>query len=434
MFSKSFSLFFVSISLKIISICSLSVQSTPDTDKFLSALNLSCDTKFDQAERLFAFLPQESPHYSASLHSLGNIAALKGNLLLSGMYHKLAKLRDPNEQPPLAIMYQEKHPCNNIGDIFWTSSFTKKRMYETFFEKRSSHRKDIMSVKDYESLKAILKKEELSILFDAHIGLATQLEDSGLTEYSMKHFQYAAVLKPYNLDLKIRNALMVPVLYDSVAHVEKTRESLETNVCALIRMATEENTTLPSLNHLSMPGTFYIVYQGFNDAKLIAAIRKMYSLFYSRLERVYLSQEEGYSLAYDPAVNSPGKIRVGFASHYFRKHSVCKLLCGLINNLNPDLFHVTIFSSAPIEKEDEWTTMIKERSDKFIHLKQGMLLRDRNMPFDESLDILIYPDIGMESGSSMWAASRLAKYQICFWGHPTTTGLSNMDYFVTSEK
>ena len=107
-------------------------------------------------------------------------------------------------------------------------------------------------------------------------------------------------------DLKIRNALMVPVLYDSVAHVEKTRESLETNVCALIRMATEDNTTLPSLNHLSMPGTFYIVYQGFNDAKLIAAIRKMYSLFYSRLERVYLSQEEGYSLAYDPAVNSPG--------------------------------------------------------------------------------------------------------------------------------
>lgn len=410
----------------------LNIPISPEADTFINAISLSCDANFDQAELLFASIPQNSPHYSASLHSLGNIAALKGNLLMSGMYHNLAKRHDPHEQPPLALMYIEETPCNNIGDIFWTSSFSKKNMYETFFAKNVRDARGLLSIQHYENLTVVLKEEELSTLFDAHVGLAVQLEDSGLVEYSIKHFQRAAILQPNNMDLKVRNALMVPVLYDSMSHLETSRLQLEQKVFDLIKSIKEYNTTLKSLNHLSMPGTFYIAYQGYNDASLMKHIRDAYRLLYPRLERVYLSPEEGYTLSHDPAVNSTTKIRVGFASHYFRNHSVCKLLCGLIHNLSKEHFHVTIFSSVGRNNEDEWTDLVKERSDKFVHLPEGMLLRNRNMPFDETLDILVYPDIGMDPNTIMWASSRLAKIQVCFWGHPTTTGLDNMDYFVSS--
>jgi len=411
----------------------LNIATSVETLNFTNALALSCEGNFDEAEHFFVSIPQESPHYAASVHSMGNLATIKGNLILSGMYHSIAKMHDPQAKPPLALMYLENNPCYSIGDIFWTSSFTKKKVYEIFFEDSWKDHRDLLNFHTIEDLVPLLNEMELQVLFDAHIGLAIQLEDSGLVEYSMKHFQQAAMIRPQNLDLIVRNAMMVPVIYDSKSELQNIRERLEQNINEILTLLREDKYELDSLNHLSMPGTFYIVYQGYNDKSLMKEIRELYRTIYPRMERVYLSPVEGYELLRDPARSSAGKIRIGFASHYFRKHSVCKLICGLIQNIDRQKFHVTIFSSVKTEDEDEWTHIIRERSDNYIHVKEGMFLKNRNVPFDESLDILVYPDIGMHPGSVMWASSRLAKIQVCFWGHPTTTGLDNMDYFITSD-
>ncbi len=50
-----------------------------------------------------------------------------------------------------------------------------------------------------------------------------------------------------------------------------------------------------------------------------------------------------------------------------------------------------------------------------------------------SLDILFYPDIGMDALTYFLAFSRLAAVQCVTWGHPVTTGIPNMDYFISSE-
>jgi predicted O-linked N-acetylglucosamine transferase (SPINDLY family) len=47
-------------------------------------------------------------------------------------------------------------------------------------------------------------------------------------------------------------------------------------------------------------------------------------------------------------------------------------------------------------------------------------------------DILFYLDIGMDSLTYFLAFSRLAPVQCVTWGHPDTTGIPNMDYFVSS--
>lgn len=39
----------------------------------------------------------------------------------------------------------------------------------------------------------------------------------------------------------------------------------------------------------------------------------------------------------------------------------------------------------------------------------------------------------MDPSTAMWAASRLAPIQACLWGHPTTTGMAHMDYFISSD-
>jgi hypothetical protein len=51
---------------------------------------------------------------------------------------------------------------------------------------------------------------------------------------------------------------------------------------------------------------------------------------------------------------------------------------------------------------------------------------------EAELDALFYPDIGMDVFTYFLAFARLARVQFTTWGHPVTTGIPNMDYFVST--
>jgi predicted O-linked N-acetylglucosamine transferase (SPINDLY family) len=50
----------------------------------------------------------------------------------------------------------------------------------------------------------------------------------------------------------------------------------------------------------------------------------------------------------------------------------------------------------------------------------------------QSFDILLYADIGMEPLSYYLAFARLAPIQCVTWGHPDTTGLETVDYYISN--
>src|SRR5262249_44840918 len=49
------------------------------------------------------------------------------------------------------------------------------------------------------------------------------------------------------------------------------------------------------------------------------------------------------------------------------------------------------------------------------------------------LDVLYYADVGMTAWTYFLAFARLAPVQCVTWGHPLTTGIPNLDYFISSE-
>ena len=49
------------------------------------------------------------------------------------------------------------------------------------------------------------------------------------------------------------------------------------------------------------------------------------------------------------------------------------------------------------------------------------------------LDILIYADIGMDPFSYYLSFSRLAPIQCVFWGHPVTSGVDTLDFYISSD-
>ena len=49
------------------------------------------------------------------------------------------------------------------------------------------------------------------------------------------------------------------------------------------------------------------------------------------------------------------------------------------------------------------------------------------------LDALVFADVGMSFYTYLLAFGRVAPVQVAFYGHPVTTGLRSVDYFVSSD-
>src|SRR5205814_9021898 len=86
----------------------------------------------------------------------------------------------------------------------------------------------------------------------------------------------------------------------------------------------------------------------------------------------------------------------------------------------------------PRVQEDETARRIRAASDRAL-MVPGALEAARTAIAGLELDVLFYQDIGMDPFTYFLAFSRLAPVQCTSFGHPDTTGIAAMDYFVSSE-
>ncbi len=124
------------------------------------------------------------------------------------------------------------------------------------------------------------------------------------------------------------------------------------------------------------------------------------------------------------------RIHVGFVSGYFWRHSNWKLRRSWLRRFDRRRFHVTGYHVGP--EHDAFTEELAGYCDVFHHLPgdfAAMLAALR----EGAEDALIYPEIGMHRDTLKLGALRLAPVQAMSYGHPSTTGLPTMDYFLTSD-
>ena len=93
--------------------------------------------------------------------------------------------------------------------------------------------------------------------------------------------------------------------------------------------------------------------------------------------------------------------------------------------------HLTILRG-PDAKNDDTSKYIDSLADASIRLPHSIELAQKMIQGHE-LDLLFYPDIGMSPYTYTLALERLAPVQVTSWGHPNTTGLKTIDYFLSSE-
>jgi protein O-GlcNAc transferase len=114
-----------------------------------------------------------------------------------------------------------------------------------------------------------------------------------------------------------------------------------------------------------------------------------------------------------------------------RMHPVWEIvLRGLIAQLDRSKFEVIVYhTSAEADDETKWASSRVDRFVQAVRSTQGWLAQvARDQP-----DVIFFPEVGMDTATCALAALRLAPLQIAGWGHPVTTGLPTMDWFVSGE-
>ena len=166
---------------------------------------------------------------------------------------------------------------------------------------------------------------------------------------------------------------------------------------------------------------FFLPYQGEDD-------RALQALYGITVCRVLARAVSPAVLAGAPAAGE--RIRVGVVSGFFRDHTLFKLfLEGWVTGLDRRLFEVIGFHTGRVG--DAVTARCAESCDRFVQgLPSGGAWQDAIQA--AAPHALLYPEVGIDPVAGRLAAMRLAPVQCAAWGHPVTTGLSTIDYFLSS--
>lgn len=121
--------------------------------------------------------------------------------------------------------------------------------------------------------------------------------------------------------------------------------------------------------------------------------------------------------------------RVGVISASMLQHSVTKLFMPAFLGLDRSRFEV--IGLCPRNQRDPWSDRFEAALDGYLHGNAAPRHWAQRIA-DLDLDVLVYLDVGMHGLASSLAALRLAPVQAVLWGHPFTTGLRNMDWFLSS--
>jgi predicted O-linked N-acetylglucosamine transferase (SPINDLY family) len=124
-----------------------------------------------------------------------------------------------------------------------------------------------------------------------------------------------------------------------------------------------------------------------------------------------------------------GRLRLIACTAHIRRHPVWDVvLKGIVGGLDRRRFEVILYHThAETDAETAWAA---SQADGFVQGPRelgdwlGRLATDRP-------DILLYPEIGMDPVSFGLAARRLAPLQVTSWGHPVTSGLPEIDLFLS---
>ena len=247
----------------------------------------------------------------------------------------------------------------------------------------------------------------------ANTNLGSLLKNRGQVEGARACFERVLADHPDRNKVRVLQSTMLRPVYRSMEELHATRTEFEQSVASLLDSGIRLD---PRTDE--MPGIFFLPYQGLNDRDIQLELARLYPVERVPPERVVRQR-------------SPGdKLRIGFISHHFRNHTIAYLMQGMIARLSRSKFEVTVLSVG--DHRDDLAESIRRQCDHYVVLPENLAISRKRIA-EAQLDVLFYADVGMDPFTYTLAFHRFAPVQCVTWGHPVTTGIPNMDYFISSD-
>jgi len=252
----------------------------------------------------------------------------------------------------------------------------------------------------------------------ARRALGGALADQGDVEEALACYERAESITP-DRATAVQAAMLLPVIPASLPDLQRWRERFESEVDRL----RAKPPVLADAELLRGLANFYLSYHGVDNRELQAKIAALYLRACPSL--AWTAPRCG-----EPRT-SRARIRVGFISRHLFNHSIGKTTRGLLANLSRERFETLALFVPPV-RDDAISSFIRANCDRAVVLP-ARLAEARRAIAELELDVLFYQDVGMEPFSYFLAFSRLAPVQCVSFGHPDTTGIPSMDYFISNE-
>ena len=334
-------------------------------------------------------------------------------------------------QPDLAAAYQ------NLGNVLQRQDKLEEAVQS--YQQALSLQPDTVV---YNNLGNILQRQDkleeavqsyqqaLSLQPDAVVynNLGNALKQQGQLEEAVESYQQALSLQPAFAEAQINLCMsQLPIIYSSCEEIKEQRDRYQQQLQKLAQsyQVANQKEREKAAEAVGSSQPFYLAYQGLNDRDLQQTYGEMIcQLMSSRYP-------QGRQPIPIPTKEANEKIRVGFVSGFFRNHSNWKIpLKGWIENLDRNKFE--LFGYHTGSKQDRFTARAAQAFVKFI---QGPLSEEKwcEVIRQDNLHVLIFPELGMDPITVWLGCLRLAPIQMTSWGHPDTSGLPTIDYYLSSE-
>lgn len=398
----------------------------------------------ERAEAIYRHAIAANPNHFGSYLNLGNILKAKNQLDEAIQnYEKSLQLkpRDPDILSNLGLAFEAKQDPIQAAEYFGYAAYRQGKYAEAIahYQKFSSER--IGDINFYialaECYKELHQPESAIATYEEGIKhhpdssslyfmLIINLQDFGLTEEAIKVATKAAELLPNDLALKLEKQRLMPILYESTEEIDYYRSRFTQHLENLIQQTRlDASETLDkAVRALGLRTNFYLQYQGKNDLEL----QKKYGQFVYQVMGAKYPQWIQPLLM--PPVNESGKIRIGYISRCMYSHTVGLLTIGWLKNHDPQKYEIYCYYDG--QKRDAITQQFWLYSHSFHHIPNDLEAICQQVIAD-NLHVLVILDIGMIPEYTQIAGLRLAPIQCTTWGHPITSGLPTIDYFLSSE-
>lgn len=244
-------------------------------------------------------------------------------------------------------------------------------------------------------------------------------KESGHVTAALSNYRRAMVLSPSDHEHRYLASLLLPRIVGSLDDISEWRSRFGAGITRLDRLVH----TLDDPAARIPAAAFDLAYHDRDDRDLTVALSQLY-----RAKAPGLNFTAPHVAFWTGPRN--GRIKLGICSQYLANHTIGKLYKGLIESLDRSKFHLTLFHASRA-RHDAFSAALDRQADKAVILPSTSASRQRVVAAEE-LDVVFYPDIGMAPATYFLAHARLAPVQVVGWGHPDTTGIDTIDYFISA--